>query len=164
LLFNNVSPVSPGEAPHSSVLELKPPMTDSGEWPALTEGGLFPPCEVVWEYTGLPEARFYSPIYSSAQRLKSGGTLIGIGAPGKMIELDTNGERVWEYVNMKVPGKVKLKKLEKWNALPPPAANAFFRAYKYAQDYSAFGGRDLSPKYVMGDAVPETDVISPTLP
>ena len=164
LLFNNVGSVLHGEAPHSSVLELKPSMTDSGEWPALAEGGLFPPCEVVWEYSGLPDAGFYSPVFSSAQRLKSGGTLIGIGAPGKILELDANGERVWEYVNPTVAEKIKVKKLEKWNALPPPPANAFFRAYKYAPDYPAFSGKDLSPKYMMGNAVPEAEVPSPAMP
>jgi len=164
LLFNNVSHVVPGKAPCSSVLELKPPLAESGEWPVLTEDGIFSPCEVVWEYTGLPNANFYSPIYSSAQRLKSGGTLIGVGAPGKIIELDASGKRVWEYVNPKVTGKVKLKKLEKWNALPPPPANAFFRAHKYAPDYPAFSGKDLLPKYVMGNAAPEAKAPLQSMP
>lgn len=157
LLFNNVSHVSPGKAPNSSVLELRPPLTDSGDWPVPAEDGAFPASEVVWEYTGLPDAGFYSPIFSSAQRLEGGGTLIGVGAPGKVIELDAEGKRVWEYINPKVTGKVKLKKLEKWNALPPPPKNAFFRVHKYAPDYPAFSGRDLSPKFVMGNTVPKTD-------
>ncbi len=164
LLFNNVSHIVPGKPPCSSVLELKPPLTESGEWPGLAEGGAFPPCEPVWEYTGLPDAGFYSPIYSSAQRLKSGGTLIGVGAPGKIIELDASGKRVWEYVNPKVTGKVKLKKLEKWNALPPPPANAFFRVRKYPPDYTAFSGRDLSPKFLMGNEVPGAGAPSPPVP
>lgn len=164
LTFNNVNPVAPGEAPYSSVLELKAPKAESGEWPDVDAVGVFPSCEVVWEYTGLPDARYYSPIFSSVQRLENGGTLIGAGAPGKVIELDANGKRVWEYVNPRVTGKVKLKKLEKWNALPPPPANAFFRAYKYAPDYPAFSEKDLAPKYVKGNALPEVDVPSPAKP
>lgn len=164
LLFNNVSHVAPGNPPGSSVLELKPPATESGEWPKVDENGVFPPCEVVWEYTGLPETGFYSPIYSSAQRLKNGGTLIGAGAPGKVIELDASGKRVWEYVNPRVTGKVKLKKLEKWNALPPPPSSAFFRVHKYTPDYPAFSGKDLSPKFVMGNTVPKTDAPSKAMP
>jgi hypothetical protein len=162
LLFNNVSQVAPGKAPGSSVLELKPPLTGSGEWQALGEEGRFPACEVVWEYTGLPEAGFYSPVFSSAQRLKGGGTLIGVGAPGRIIELDAAGKRVWEYVNPKVTGKVKLKKLEKWNALSPPPANAFFRVNKYMLDYEAFSGKDLSPKFLMGNKAPVENVSLPT--
>ncbi|MDF7826960.1 aryl-sulfate sulfotransferase [Pontiellaceae bacterium B12227] len=154
ILFNNVSHVEPGKAPSSSVLEVKPPYTESGEWPAPDENGLFPSCEVVWEYTGLPDAGFYSPIFSSAQRLKSGGTLIGAGAPGKMIEVDVQEKRVWEYVHPRVTGKIKLKKLEKWNALPPPPANAFFRVYRYQPEYAAFSGKDLTPKFIMGNNGP----------
>ena len=72
-------------------------------------------------------------------------------AGARMIVAD--GKLVWEYVNPDVMGKVKLKKLEKWNALPPPRANAFFRAHKYAPDYPAFAGRDLAPKSELEEAV-----------
>jgi hypothetical protein len=112
----------------------------------------------------MPDAAFYSPIYSSAQRLKNGGTLIGVGAPGKVIELDADGNRVWEYGSPKVPGKVKLKKLEKWNNLPPPPANAFFRVHKYAPDYPAFEGRDLSPMSMLEEAVAVPDAAAPPPP
>lgn len=154
ILFNNVSHIKPGKPPASSVLEVRPPFKKDGKWPAPNEEGVFPPCETVWEYTGLPGAGFYSPIFSSAQRLPNGGTLIGVGAPGKMIEVDADGKRVWEFVNPRVTGKVKLKKLEKWNALPPPPANAFFRVYKYAPDYAVFKGKDLSPKFLLGNTLP----------
>lgn len=160
LLFQNVNPPQNGEARFSSAMEVKPPAGASGEWPSPNKKGLFPPCEVVWEYNGKPDDTFYSPIFSNVQRLKSGGTLIGVGAPGLIIELDAKGNPVWKYRTPAARGRIKLKKLEKWNNLPPPAANSFFRAYKYSTDYPAFEGRDLTPKYMLGES-PEPEVTTP---
>jgi hypothetical protein len=164
ILFNNVSHIVPGKPPASSILQVKPPLTKEGKWPKPNADGVFPVCEKVWEYTGLPDAGFYSPIFSSAQRLPNGGTLIGVGAPGKMIEVDADGKRVWEFVHPRVTGKVKLKKLEKWNDLPPPPSSAFFRVHKYDPDFPAFSGRNLSPKFLMGNMGPVVDVPSPAVP
>lgn len=153
ILFNNVSHVTEGQPPASSVLEVEPTLTD-GAWPVPGADGRFPPPVKVWEYTGLPDARFYSPIFSSVQRLPNGNTLIGVGAPGRMTEVDAAGKRLWEFVNPQVTGKVKLKKLEDWNDLPPPPSNAFFKIRKYPPDDPAFTGRDLSPKFLLGNTAP----------
>lgn len=157
LLFQNVNPLKEGEAPYSSVMEVKPPMDSSSDWPVPDETGRFSPCEVGWEYNGKPDDTFYSPIFSSAQRLNNGGTLIGIGAPGLIIELDANDQPVWKYKTPAARGRMKLKKLEKWNALPPPSPSSFFRAYKYDPDFPAFKGRDLSPKYRLGAPAPNPE-------
>jgi len=157
LLFQNVNPLTEGEARYSSVMEVKPPVGASGDWPAPNEDGIFPPCEVVWEYNGKPKNTFYSPIFSNVQRLQGGGTLIGVGAMGLIIELDADENPVWKYRASAARGRVKLKKLEKWNSLPPAAPNTFFRAHKYAPDYPAFEGRDLTPKYRLVAAPPATE-------
>lgn len=135
---------------YSSVLEVKPPLTASGEWPEPAEDGTLPPCEVVWEYTGVPDAKFYSSNFAGAQRLETGGTLICVGVHGVLFELDANGERVWEYVNPIFSSGPGLKRLENWNTLPPGGGNTLFRAYKYTPDYPAFAGRNLSRKRVLG--------------
>lgn len=62
--------------------------------------------KVVWKYdatsmgwvTPFTTHYFYSPLTSSAQRLENGNTLITEGTAGRMIEVTSKGELVWEYV------------------------------------------------------------------
>ena len=42
---------------------------------------------------------FYSPLISSAQRLPNGNTLITEGSGGRMIEVTSEHELVWEYIS-----------------------------------------------------------------
>lgn len=75
---------------HSRVLEINP----------IT-------LEIVWQYTGheakfqvpTDSFRFYSPYISSAQRLENGNTLITEGAAGRIFEVTSNHEIVWEYIS-----------------------------------------------------------------
>ena len=63
--------------------------------------------EIVWQYTpreaGFPQPtdsfRFYSGYISSAQRLPNGNTLITEGAGGRLLEVTSTHEIVWEYVS-----------------------------------------------------------------
>lgn len=62
--------------------------------------------KIVWEYSpaavgyGRPHNyRFYSGFYSSAQRLPNGNTLITEGADGRIFEVTSDLEIVWEYVS-----------------------------------------------------------------
>ena len=62
--------------------------------------------KVVWQYTPheagflvpLDASRFYSPFISSAQRLPNGNTLICEGSDGRIFEVTSEHEIVWEYV------------------------------------------------------------------
>jgi outer membrane protein assembly factor BamB len=56
--------------------------------------------EVVWTYRA---ANFFSTNISSAQRLPNGNTLITEGAPGRVFEVTSSGDIVWEYMN--APGE-----------------------------------------------------------
>ncbi|HSR88588.1 MAG TPA: hypothetical protein VLL07_06500, partial [Pontiella sp.] len=76
-------------------------------------------------------------------------------------ELDANGQRVWEYINPIFPTGPQLARLEAWNTLPPEARNSLFRAYKYAPDYPAFSGKDLSPKKLLTGMDEGTDATPP---
>ena len=55
----------------------------------------------VWEYSiaGAESYRFFSHYVSSAQRLPNGNTLITEGADGRLFEVTTSGDIVWEYVS-----------------------------------------------------------------
>jgi hypothetical protein len=57
--------------------------------------------EKVWEYSlqGLDSYRFFSHYVSSAQRLPNGNTFITEGADGRLFEVTSSGEIVWEYVS-----------------------------------------------------------------
>jgi hypothetical protein len=51
--------------------------------------------ELVWSYAA---AGFFSTNISGAQRLPNGNTLITAGAPGRMFEVTSEGDIVWEYM------------------------------------------------------------------
>lgn len=79
--------------------------------------------EIVWQYTPssagflepMDSYRFYSPYISSAQRLPNGNTLITEGADGRIFEITSEYEVVWEYVS---PYKTNFN------------ANMVYRAYR----------------------------------
>ncbi len=59
--------------------------------------------EIVWQYdascSGRPFWTFYSSFISSARRLPNGNTLICEGMNGRLFQVTTDGDIVWEYVN-----------------------------------------------------------------
>jgi hypothetical protein len=73
----------------------------------------------VWEYSirGTESYRFFSHYVSSAQRLPNGDTLITEGADGRIFEVTTGGEVVWEYVSP-------------YFTDGPGATNRVYRAYR----------------------------------
>jgi hypothetical protein len=75
--------------------------------------------ELVWSYA---RANFFSTNISSAQRLPNGNTLITEGAPGRIFEVTTEGETVWEYMNPPSPYSAR-------------GSNAVYRAYRIPYDW-----------------------------
>ncbi|HUR76683.1 MAG TPA: aryl-sulfate sulfotransferase [Acidimicrobiales bacterium] len=55
--------------------------------------------EIVWSYKATPVLAFFSFMVSGAERLANGNTLITEGATGRIFEVTTAGETVWEYVS-----------------------------------------------------------------
>lgn len=80
--------------------------------------------EVVWSYAmpGRESFRFFSHYISSAQRLANGNTLITEGADGRLFEVDTDGDIVWEYVSP-------------YFADGQPPSNSVYRAYRLPYDW-----------------------------
>ena len=54
---------------------------------------------IVWQYADTPPHNFFSPYISGAQRLPNGNTLITEGNYGRLFEVTSEKEIVWEYVN-----------------------------------------------------------------
>jgi hypothetical protein len=62
---------------------------------------------IVWEYDGAPDNRFYSATKGSAQRLANGNTLICDANNGRAIEVTRGGEIVWEWLNPEMKGEYR---------------------------------------------------------
>lgn len=89
--------------------------------------------EIVWEYKDEVLTNFHSPVCSGCQRLPNGNTLICEAVTGRIFEITSDGETVWEYV---VPFYRK-----------HPAyglTNLTFRANRYGPDYEGFKGKDFT--------------------
>jgi arylsulfotransferase ASST len=98
-----IAPVS--AAPFSRVLEVDPE-TNS----------------IVWAYTDPARPSFWSPLFSNAQRLPNGNTLINEGVSGRLFEVTSDGDTVWEYVNPHFAPETAPEKSQ---------SNSVFRAYRY---------------------------------
>ncbi len=80
--------------------------------------------EKIWEYSigGTEQIRFFSQYVSSAQRLPNGNTMITEGAVGRIFEITTEREIVWEYVSP-------------FFAVDPTETNRIFRAHRVPYDW-----------------------------
>ena len=90
--------------------------------------------EIVWKYEAEDLFSFYSPICSGAERLSNGNTLICESTKGRIFEVTSENEIVWEFVN---PFYVKKERMG-WT-------NYMFRAHRYGYDFPGLAGKDLSP-------------------
>ncbi|MCD2260499.1 aryl-sulfate sulfotransferase [Psychroserpens luteolus] len=142
ILFNNGN----GREPNfSEVLIIDPPVSNTGDY-SYTPGTAYGPLTADYTYSDLPadpmeDSDFYSAITSSAQRLPNGNTMICEGRTGEFFEIDPSDNIVWEYQNpiSNADGTSYIQGEE------PPVNGLVFRAIKYAPDYPAFFGRDLTP-------------------
>jgi hypothetical protein len=80
---------------------------------------------IVWKYQEPRPFNFFSPRISNAQRLGNGNTLVNEGNFGRLFEVTSDGEVVWEYVNPHFGPET---------AAPAMQQNGVFRAYRYAED------------------------------
>ena len=115
LVFNNG--IGRGGDPYSSVDEIVPSLQADGSYSYT-----FDPDALTWRYTADTPTDFYAQNISGAQRLPNGNTLICDGPNGRLFEVTSGGETVWEYT---FDGEC-------------------FKAERYAPDYAGFAGTDLS--------------------
>lgn len=80
LLFDNYGHYGPGG--FSEVIQFKPS-----------------PLKMGWHYAGDEQHFFQSGIRSGQQRLPNGNTLIAESDGGRLFEVTSHGEIVWEYIN-----------------------------------------------------------------
>jgi hypothetical protein len=95
-VFNNGGGRPGGD--HSSVDEIRPPITDRGRY-LLSEAGVFGPNLPVWSYGDSEGERFFAAHLSGAERLPNGNTLICSGERGRVFEVTPAGTIVWEMMS-----------------------------------------------------------------
>ena len=98
--------------------------------------------EIEWEYLGDPAMSFYSYNISNAERLPNGNTLVCEGAPGRLFEITSSGDIVWEYIS---PHFVYSPTSAGGSVFG--YSNAVFRAHRYEATFSGFAGHDLNPNH-----------------
>jgi hypothetical protein len=151
LVYNNGGGRSDGN--YSSVVELDPKQRDNGSY-KIKDTKPFGPRKPYWEYTAPVKTDFYSNFISGAERQPNGNTLICEGATGTFFEVTRDKKMVWRYVNPAVPPQRPAEpevEGEEKKEKPRPFTNIVFRVYRYAPDYPAFKGKDLSPGPLLTD-------------
>ncbi|MFT5050864.1 MAG: hypothetical protein ACI8QZ_002270 [Chlamydiales bacterium] len=129
-IFNNGGGRPDGD--YSSVIELSLPF-DPERGFLRDADAAFGPAQPAWSYSAPGE--FYSSFISGAQRLPNGNTLICSGAPGRLIEVTSAGEIVWEYLNTFGGGAATP------DGTPGAPPKALFRATRIAFDHPGVAGR-----------------------
>ncbi len=88
--------------------------------------------KVTWAYIGDGGGKlsmyFDSALYSSCQRLPHGNTVICEGVSGRIFEISTNRETVWEYVNPFPTGGDRI------------SSSPVYSAYRYEKDAPELSG------------------------
>jgi len=105
-------------------------------------GTSYGPVNFDWTYMDtVNPVNFYSKIMSSAQRLPNGNTLIDLATSAKFIEIDSSKNIVWEYISpLSASGILSQGDDPSLNATAP-----VFRVKRYATNYTAFTGKNLTP-------------------
>ena len=134
MVFNN-GINRPNQERYSTVDVWYPPIDSSGNYLLLPDQP-YGPDDVDWRYGDI-DKDFYSSRISGAQRQPNGNTLICVGRDGHIIEVDSAGELVWEYINP--VGSIR------HTQGTSPGSNDLFRSERYSPDYPAFANRDLTP-------------------
>ncbi|MFT5863421.1 MAG: hypothetical protein ACI828_002080 [Flavobacteriales bacterium] len=125
----------------SSVELVEQPTPDSnGVYPY---GNSYEPSESTTLYVDpVDPANFYSAFVSSAYYTPNGNIIVQSGTQNRLFEVNSSAQTVWEYIN---PISINNGISEQGGTPPGPNDRRTFRARRYAPDYAAFDGRDLTP-------------------
>jgi len=93
--------------------------------------------EIVWEYADKLRANFYSSVMGSCQRLPNGNTLICETTTGRIFEVTSGQDIVWEFTSPLF-----------YQSHTYGRNNYIARAYRYWPDYAGLRGAKLEPSGV----------------
>ena len=120
----------------SSVDVINPPLDSSGNYILINK--IYGPSNLSWTYVDPIPSNFFARRISGAQRLKNGNTLICSGTGGYFFEIDSNKNKVWEYINPITNSGTAAQ----GQSLPGP--NNVFRAYRFPPDFIGFDNKNLT--------------------
>ena len=152
LVFNNGDEFEGLYRDYSSVVEIAPPLDGHGYRPPAGAARRYGPAKPTWEYAATPRTDFLSYRGGGAQRLPNGNTLVVHAERGTIFEVTPAGERVWAYVNPRVPtGDGPLYQGDPMPVNPRPIPGPYWenrlsRALRYPPDYPGLQKLDLTPK------------------
>ncbi len=129
MVFNNYdSSVS------SSIERWYPPIDAEGNY-VIEDGQPYGPEEMQYVYQS---PSFFASRVSGVRELPNANLLICEGPDGDIFEINTDEEVVWQYIN---PASIFGAPAIQGGT---PMQNQIFRAERYATDFPAFDGKDLS--------------------
>jgi len=134
LIFNNGNGIPNGSYSRVQIID---PEIVNGQY-LLNSSMSFGPSEATTIYGEEVSERFYSPFLSNVQQLPNENFLINSGSPGRIFEINSENEVVWEYI-------IPLFGDTPANQGQNVSNNANFRAYKFGADFIGFEGIDLTP-------------------
>jgi hypothetical protein len=116
LVFSNGNN-RPG-GPFSTADEFVPDVNNNtGEY-HLLPGGTYGPADLTWQYQ-IP-IQYYANIWSGAQRMINGNTLICSGTTGTFLEVTPDKQLVWTFVNPYPPDQYNYVYRTEYIPPPPP--------------------------------------------
>jgi hypothetical protein len=133
MVFSNRGGAAGPNAGHTTVYEIAPPVGADGRY-TIAAGAAFGPTEPVWTYAA-PELD--ASYISGSTRLPDGKTMISSGPQGRIFEVTTPGEIVWEYWS-RYTGSLG-------GAQGSANPYALFRGVRIPANHPALRGRLLKP-------------------
>lgn len=130
-IFNNGQGRPGGNS--SSVDVITPSVNAAGQYSGPLPYG---PTALTATYADATPTSFFAMNISGAQRLPNGNLLVCNGPAGRVFEVTSQGNKVWDYLSpVGMSGPVAQGST--------PTQNILFRAPFYASSYAAFAGRAL---------------------
>ena len=109
IIFNNGALSGFGGGFLSSIVEIVPPVDNQGHY-EIVDVNAYGPSTPVWTHS----SDYFSHIMSGVRRLPNGNTFISVATELRMIEVDTNGDVIWEYIHNE-PGQPNISKAFKYS-------------------------------------------------
>lgn len=152
-LYNNQIPNGPDSMKYSAIFEIVTPINADGNY-SISENGTYGPENPIWTYVAADTVSLYSPFTSGAQRMKNGNTFILAGAGGRFLEVNKEGETIWEYWN---PYRGNLLQPNGDPVRDDPFMYWQFRSNFIPADHPGLVGKNLQPL----DPQPEVFIYNP---
>lgn len=140
-VFNNNNPLGPDSLDYSSILEINPAV-DKDQNYVIMDNNRFGPEDPYWHYISKDTISFFSSFISGAHRMYNGNTFINEGARGRLFEVTTDGDIVWEYL---IPYRGTIHKPNGDSKNPRNMTHSAFRATFIPADHPGLKGKELKP-------------------